>query len=135
MKVSELLKRYRKENDLSLSEFAKRADLSKGYVSMLERGVNPRNNKPISPTLVSLDKIAKAMNINFDDLLTLLDSDELLSIDENDTINELSTFLSRIRIVKNNEDDNDALLLLAYHRADEITQKHVRLLLGINEEV
>ena len=62
MTLGNIVKQYRSEKDLSMDEFAKRCSLSKGYISMIENEINPRNNKPIAPTLPSLSKIATAMN-------------------------------------------------------------------------
>lgn len=50
MTLGDIIKKYRKENNISMSEFASNCSLSKGYISMLENNINPRNNKPISPT-------------------------------------------------------------------------------------
>ena len=40
---------------------------------MLENNINPRNNKPISPTLPSMAKVASGMGIDLDTLLKMLD--------------------------------------------------------------
>jgi transcriptional regulator with XRE-family HTH domain len=37
MKLGEIIKNYRTENDISMREFAKMADMSNAYVSMLEK--------------------------------------------------------------------------------------------------
>ena len=54
MTLGNIVKQYRADNDLSMDEFARRCSLSKGYISMIENGINPRNNKPIAPTLPSI---------------------------------------------------------------------------------
>ena len=63
MTLGDIIKKYRKENNISMSEFASYCSLSKGYISMLENNINPRNNKPISPTLPSISKVASGMGI------------------------------------------------------------------------
>lgn len=69
MKLSELIKTYRAENNLSQREFAARAHLTNGYLWILENEVNPKTGRPATPSLTSLLGIAKAMNITLDDLL------------------------------------------------------------------
>ena len=76
MKLSDIIRNYRLSNNLSMDELALRAGLSKGYISMLENGTNPRNKKPINPTLESLQKISNAMGIDVDMLLQNMDSKE-----------------------------------------------------------
>ena len=85
MLLSEVVKNYRRENRVSMEELAKRAGLSKGYVSMLENGVNPRSKKPISPTLDSLMKLSRAMMIDLDTLLRMVDGDQSVSLICDDT--------------------------------------------------
>ena len=48
MKLGELLKSYRAEHKLSMDAFCELSDLTKGYISMLEK-MNIRNRKsPLS---------------------------------------------------------------------------------------
>ena len=42
MTIGDVIKEFRKLNDLSLEEFGKMAGLSKSYVSMLENNKDPR---------------------------------------------------------------------------------------------
>ena len=42
MELNELIKLFRETNDYTMQEFADRCGLSKGYISMLEKGVQPR---------------------------------------------------------------------------------------------
>ncbi|MCI9191757.1 MAG: helix-turn-helix transcriptional regulator [Lachnospiraceae bacterium] len=80
MTLGTIVKQYRSNNDLSMDEFAKRCSLSKGYISMIENEINPRNNKPIAPTLPSLSKIAAAMNMELEDLLKIMDGKQKVSL-------------------------------------------------------
>ncbi len=80
MTLGDLVKKYRAKYNISMEEFSKLCDLSKGYISMLENNTNPRNNKPIAPTLPTIKKIALAMNMDVDSILKLLDSDQKVSV-------------------------------------------------------
>ena len=58
MRLGEFISKYRAEhNNMSMQEFADRSGISKGYISMLERGVNSRNES-INPTIGAYKKIA-----------------------------------------------------------------------------
>ena len=80
MKLKEVIKKYREDNKISMQEFASRSGLSKGYVSMLESGKHPQNNRPLTPSIATYQKIAKGMGISLDDLLHLVDGDEIVSV-------------------------------------------------------
>lgn len=73
MDLGEIIKNYRIKHDLSLRDFSKRCDLSYTYISMLEKGSDYRNNKPLSPTLDAVNKIAFGLNLSLDELLKLMD--------------------------------------------------------------
>lgn len=80
MTLGNIVKQYRADNDLSMDEFARRCSLSKGYISMIENGINPRNNKPIAPTLPSIMKIATAMNTDLEELLKIMDGNQKVTL-------------------------------------------------------
>lgn len=83
MTIGDVVKNYREKNNISMGEFAGNCGLSKGYISMLENNINPRNNKPISPTLPSIAKIASGMGIELDSLLKMLDGEQPIVLSEN----------------------------------------------------
>ena len=51
MTLKDLVIKYRTENGLSQRQFALQCGLSNGYISMIERGVNPSTGEKITPTL------------------------------------------------------------------------------------
>ena len=73
MTLGELIVGYRQEKHLSQRQFATASGLSNGYISMLERGVNPNTNQPIIPTLPALKKLADCMGITVEDILSRVD--------------------------------------------------------------
>lgn len=77
MELRTFINSYRKKHDLTMEEFAKLASLSKGYISMLERGYNPQTGKKITPSISALNNIAKAAGTDLDFLLKVLDDIEL----------------------------------------------------------
>ena len=82
MTLGELIKKYRSANGLTMQDFATRSGLSKGYISMLEKGKHPQNNKPIVPSIDTFGKVAKAMCISLNELLVMVDVDQLIDLSE-----------------------------------------------------
>ena len=83
MTLSELLRGYRKEHGLSQRQFAIASNLSNGYISMLEKGINPNTLQPITPTLPVLKKLANGMNTTIEDIFSRVDDMPVsLAIDE-----------------------------------------------------
>ena len=80
MKIGLYVKHYRERHKLSMQEFADKADLSKGYISMLEKGKHPQNDREIVPSIEKVNKIAKAMNLSIDELLARIDGNQMIDI-------------------------------------------------------
>lgn len=73
MKLGDLIKEYRESHDLSQRQFAMSCGLSNGYISMLEKGKNPKTNRPVTPTLQQLKKLADGMGTTMMDMLEQVD--------------------------------------------------------------
>lgn len=69
-KVGSNIKKLRKEKGITLQELSNKTNLSTGFLSQLERDIN-------SPTIINLQKICNALNINMTDLLSTLDTDKI----------------------------------------------------------
>lgn len=78
MTLGEYIKKYRTEHELSGRAFAELAGMSNQYVSNLERG---RNNSggPISPTMETYAKVARATGISEIELLKMLNDEVLVN--------------------------------------------------------
>lgn len=85
MSLSEVIKKYRTENKLTMEEFAKRVGVSKAYISMLEKNQNSTTGKPIKPSLETLNNIAMSMGISLDELLNRIDPETVISLKQNAT--------------------------------------------------
>lgn len=85
MTLGDVIKNYRECKNITIGEFADACSLSKGYISMLENNINPRNNKPISPTLPSMAKVASGMGIELDALLKMLDGKQSVQLVDDST--------------------------------------------------
>ena len=62
-KIAENIKKLRAKKGLSLEKIARLADLSLNTIVKVENGVNQ------NPTIETLTKIAKALNVGVDDLI------------------------------------------------------------------
>ena len=82
MRLGEIIRKYRSEHGMSMSEFAKISGLSKQYVSVLEHGKHPTSGKSVAPSLIIIKKVAIAMGIPFDDLFAMLDDEVTLNTPE-----------------------------------------------------
>ena len=82
MTLGDVIKTYRMEHSLSMDEFAKRSGLSKGYISMLEKNRNPKTGKPIIPSILTYQSVAKAMSTSVDILMKTVDKEQLVSLEQ-----------------------------------------------------
>lgn len=133
MKLGEYVKQYRELNGLSMRDFAKLADLSHQYVACLEKGVN-NNGQPLSPTLTTYSKVAKAVGKNESDLMALLVDDvrvNPLEPDENG-YREEDELADMLRILKDREDLR-ALLDVSFRNTPEQVRKLTALMESMNE--
>lgn len=91
MKLGELLKSYRTEHKLSMDAFCELSDLTKGYISMLEKNEHPKSKKPIVPSYETIEKIAKGMQISVEGLIDMLDDDQEIQINATPPVLSKST--------------------------------------------
>lgn len=73
MKLGDMIRVYREKQNLSQRQFAERCDLSNGYISIIEKGVNPNTGKPVTPTIPQLKKLAAGMNMTVMEMLDIVD--------------------------------------------------------------
>lgn len=88
MKLGDLIKDYRATHELSQRQFALQCGLSNGYISILEKGINPKTDKPVTPTIPQLRKLADGMGITMTELLENVDD---MPIDLANTISLFDT--------------------------------------------
>lgn len=65
--IGSYIKKYR--GSMSLRDFAAKCGISHTHLDSIEKGYDPRTNKPVSVTIETLKKIASAMNMTVNDLL------------------------------------------------------------------
>lgn len=84
MILGDLIKSYRQEHELSMEKFAQKSGLSRAYVSILERNVNPVNGKPVIPSLETIKAVAQTIGMDFNDVIAMLDGNQPVSL-QNET--------------------------------------------------
>lgn len=77
MKLSDVIIKYRTENNLSQRRLGEICGISTGYISLIEKEYNPQTGKHMIPTLGMLNKLAIGMGMTVDDLLALCDDMEI----------------------------------------------------------
>lgn len=73
MTLKDLIIEYRNDHGLSQRQFATACGLSNGYISMLEKKMNPNTKLPVTPTLPKLKQLASGMGMSLTDLLVKVD--------------------------------------------------------------
>ena len=73
MTLKDLIIEYRNDHGLSQRQFATACGLSNGYISMLEKEMNPNTKLPVTPTLPKLKQLASGMGMSLTDLPVKVD--------------------------------------------------------------
>lgn len=126
MTLGEYLKQYRDFHDLSQRQFAALCGVSNGYISMLEKGENPKTGEPITPTMQSVVSIARGMGMTMQELLSEVD-DLYLDLTENEKqplgVEGLSDLAMQIaRIVDRLPPESRQLLLVEVQALERAAQ-------------
>lgn len=100
MNIGEIIKNYRLSKGISQRDFAKLVNCSNSYIAMLEKNINYKTKKNISPTIEIVNNIAQAMGYNLDDFLKLLDDNQpiIVNTKKSTTINVYGTIPAGIPI-------------------------------------
>ena len=73
MTIGELINQYCASHGITKQQFAQNCNVSKGYISMLINGKNPKTGKPIKPTIETYNDIATAMGMTIHELFETID--------------------------------------------------------------
>lgn len=69
--LGKFLQNYRKEHNLSLRDFAEKLGISHSYLNRLENGYDIRSGKPVTPTVETLQQIARSLNMDLGEILEI----------------------------------------------------------------
>lgn len=91
MTLKEIVVAFRTEHSMSQRQFAALCGLSNGYISMLEKNLNPKTGMPLTPSLPVLKKLAQGMGLSLNELFLQADD---MPIDLLQDENEKNTLIS-----------------------------------------
>lgn len=97
MTLGEIVRKYREEHNISQRQFAEASGLSNGYISMLEKNINPKTGLPMASSLGAMKKLAAAMNISVNDLIDRVD-DTPIELTDEDIASETPTVTDSRRL-------------------------------------
>lgn len=80
MTLGEIIKTYRKAHGMSMEGFSKASGLSKAYVGILERNVNPTTGRAVVPSIVTYKAAAMAMGMDMQQLIEAVDGNSQISL-------------------------------------------------------
>lgn len=140
MELSQVLREYRENNDISQRELGRRCGLSNSLISLIEMGLNPQTGKKMSPDLETYRKLAYGMQMSLQQLFEQLGDDAMVNL-SGDPQNSLDVgaawYAAKIRqqgldgyfdTYTSAEERN---IIKAYRAADSGTKNAVRKLLDI----
>lgn len=73
MTLGDIIKEYRIDHGMNIRDFAAVSGLSRAYVSLLERNINPKTGKEIMPSVEVIKKVADAVGKSFDEVFNSID--------------------------------------------------------------
>lgn len=103
MKLGDKIKQFRIEKNLTMQQLADLSGKSKGYISLLEKGINPQTRKPIEPSLEAIQSIAKALNVDLEDLIS--DTEDFIRLPKlnNSIIKKITNITKQLNIENQNK--------------------------------
>lgn len=103
MKLGDKIKQFRIEKKLTMQQLADLSGKSKGYISLLEKGINPQTRKPIEPSLEAIQSIAKALNVDLEDLIS--DTEDVIRLPKlnNSIIKKITNITKQLNIENQNK--------------------------------
>lgn len=96
MHLGEIIKEFRAANKLSMAKFAEMANVSKAYISVLERNKRPDTEKPVVPSIPVIKNVAEAMGMSFDDLFNMLEDNQVVSVVDDSIVNKISNIVYKL---------------------------------------
>lgn len=75
MTLGDIIYKYRKENNFTMEYVANLCGITKGYVAMLEKNKNSKTGRPVKPTVETISKVCKGLNMDINEVFELLDDD------------------------------------------------------------
>lgn len=97
MKLSEIVRNYRRSHRMSLRTFADRCGLAHTVIDRIEKEVN-QVGTPYHPSLDTLQKVANGMSMSINDLVAMMD-DMKVYVDEADEMRDMLKDNPKLRML------------------------------------
>lgn len=128
MKLSSIIKERRQELGLTMQELADKSGLSKGTISLLERGHNPQTKRGIlTPSFQTLEKLSEGLSFSLNELVNLLDDDQEISLENQGESYYLDPESERLAI----EIHNDPKLRILMSTVRKVPPEDIEALIAI----
>ncbi len=116
MKIGEKINQLRTVHGYTMQVLADKSGLTKGYISMLEKGINPGTGKEIIPSLETVQNIAYAFDLSLDSFLEGVESSVELPLLSNDksTLDQIISTTKQLTPPRQNK-----VYTFAQHQLDE----------------
>lgn len=128
MTLGEIIKNYRTEHSISMAEFSKRSGMSKSYIGLLEKNLNPSTGKSISPSIKSIQQAAIGMNMPFDKLFEMVDYVDIAK-------DSLIISQPALYYEDNSISEEERMVLTAYRLASHVEKLMVFRALHLDDEL
>lgn len=118
MTLSEYIVNYRNTHGLSQRALAAQCGVSTGYISLLEKRINPQTGKYMTPSLSQLKKLATGMRTDIDTLFHECDDmDVSVSVDSKSS-DERDIEIAALITTLSSEKKSELLRYLRYLASD-----------------
>lgn len=121
MTLANLIRNYRKEHDISQRQMAAMCNVSAGYISLIEKEINPQTGKQMTPSVINLNKLAIGMGMTIDELFNKCD-DMKVSIKNIDQSSSIDLQITKVIMKMSDETKKEALKYLRYIASEEDNQ-------------
>jgi len=128
MVLGELIKNYRDSNSVSMDAFSEKSGISKAYISMLEKNLNPKTGRAITPSIKLIKQVADTIGIDFNAVFNMIDGDVTLG-----DIQKQRKSLNEKNKIELDLTSHEKKVMIAYRKQPDM-QAPVDRILGIEKE-
>lgn len=125
MSIGEYIEKYLRDHQISANELARQCGISKGYMSMIIKGVNSTTKEPLIPSIKILQRLASGTGVSLNDLCAVVDSYVDLRPEKQDAPS------GKIMIEVSRE---ESAIIRRYRVVDDSTKTAVCAVLGVERQ-
>ena len=118
MTLGDIIKDYRDTNGITMEAVAQACGITKGYVSMLEKNINPKTGKAIKPTIETILSVCKGLHLDVNDVFSKFDKDYIVTLNS-ENANILNSYVDA------RKEDPQIHTIAAHHDSKEWTQEEL----------